>query len=177
MPAKRSPMTGPLRLSAVTLSVCSAFLLLPYPNACAFVVTSSLSGISARWGNSATTSLTAVRGNRPTMASRRAHIGVARMSSSPAEVPSAAVGEEQKTTDPYKTELPDSFEDSVARMGKSTLQCLDEVCEHVLRVDRGPVPAEYIQLHLLSAVPMGVALRGDSDGTRVVPEERCVSGV
>lgn len=29
--------------------------------------------------------------------------------------------------DPYVTELPDSFEDSVARMGKATLQCMEEV--------------------------------------------------
>lgn len=31
------------------------------------------------------------------------------------------------TVDPYVTELPDSFEDSIARMGKATLQSMDEV--------------------------------------------------
>lgn len=31
------------------------------------------------------------------------------------------------TVDPYVSELPDSFEDSIARMGKGTLQSMDEV--------------------------------------------------
>lgn len=49
------------------------------------------------------------------------------MSSSPTDVPTTVTGTEEKKVDPYVTELPDSFEDSVSRMGKATLQCMEEV--------------------------------------------------
>lgn len=53
------------------------------------------------------------------------------MSTSPevsaAEAAEVAAAMEEKRVDPYVTELPDSFEDSIVRMGRSTLQCMDEV--------------------------------------------------
>lgn len=50
------------------------------------------------------------------------------MSTSP-DVPAAeAIGEvEGGRVDPYVTELPDSFQDSIVRMGRSTLQCMETV--------------------------------------------------
>ena len=45
----------------------------------------------------------------------------------PTEVPSTATDAQERKVDPYVTELPDSFEDSVDRMGKATLQCMEEV--------------------------------------------------
>lgn len=55
-------------------------------------------------------------------------------SPSPSETPSvdiaAAVdkqGENAKIVDPYVTDLPDSFEDSIVRMGRSTFQSMEAV--------------------------------------------------
>lgn len=53
------------------------------------------------------------------------------MSTSPevsaAEAAEVAGGNDERRIDPYVTELPDSFEDSIVRMGRSTLQCMEEV--------------------------------------------------
>lgn len=48
-----------------------------------------------------------------------------------AEVTGKERAEGAVVTDPYVTELPDSFEDSIARMGKGTLQAMDEVCRNM----------------------------------------------
>eukprot|EP00752_Nemacystus_decipiens_P010374 g9244.t1 len=60
------------------------------------------------------------------------------MSTSPeasaAEAAEVAAAMEEKRVDPFVTELPDSFEDSIVRMGRSTLQCMEEG-QKLLRVD------------------------------------------
>lgn len=112
------------RLSAATMGVLSALLLPPSPGSVAFVVTPNLRASSA----------TAIRSSASYRSFAR-HGGGLRMSTSREASAAAAdaaedvVGDvvEERRIDPSVTELPDSFEDSIARMGRSTLQCMEEV--------------------------------------------------
>lgn len=116
-------------LSVAKLGVLSALLLPPSPGTLAFLVSPSLptSPCSAA-GPSCTRSASNIHS---CYSSRMARQGRARMSTSPevsdAEAAEVAAAMEETRVDPYVTELPDSFEDSIVRMGRSTLQCMEEV--------------------------------------------------
>jgi len=114
-------VTKPSCLSMARLNFFSVFLLPSFSGGFAFV------GSPTAPASSATRPCTPpqnVRSAGPSRSSSR----TARMSTSP-DVPAAeAVGEvEGRRVDPYVTELPDSFEDSIVRMGRSTLQCMETV--------------------------------------------------
>lgn len=112
-------MGRPLHLNLSALWVYSTFFVAP--GAFAFVATPTtvVASLSRpRWGNRQPTSI--ARGSQHRCLPR----GGARMSSS--EIP-VMEAEGTDTVDPYVSELPDSFEDSIARMGKGTLQSMNEV--------------------------------------------------
>lgn len=128
-----SMMLGSQRLSVVTLGILSACVL---PPSVAFVTNSAARWVSPSPLRHASFCFRDGSSGSTAAARRRS----AYMSTSP-DVPAAAaaeamVGREDGSRDPYVTELPDSFEDSIVRMGRSTLQCMEEVCNVCTAVDQ-----------------------------------------
>lgn len=128
-------MPRPLHTSVATLATLSVFLLSSSPECSAFVTAPASTAISpVRWSSSSTgqpstlsTSYDGGSSGRGGVARRRRRSACA--STSPeAAATEVAGGIEERRVDPSVTELPDSFEDSIVRMGRSTLQCMEEVC-------------------------------------------------
>lgn len=134
-------MARPLGVSVVALGVSLASLLFSTPGSFSFTLTLRLtpkrSGDTplSRNGSPRTVRWTTVPAHgaeapgssrlrsRPSPERR----GVSSRIYLSAEAPVATSAEGEKKVDPFVTELPDSFEDSIARMGKYTLQAMDEV--------------------------------------------------
>ena len=117
-----------MRFYATTLGVVSSSMISSWtPGASAFVASPYVPQSSTLWATTRCINNCKQHHRASSILHHRASGGLSRLSSSSSELP-VAVEEGERRVDPKVTELPDSFEDSITRMGKATLQAMEEVC-------------------------------------------------
>ncbi|CAM9632036.1 unnamed protein product [Ascophyllum nodosum] len=146
-----------MRFYATTLGVVSSSMISSWtPGASAFVASPYVPQSSTLWATTRCINNCKQHHRASSILHHRASGGLSRLSSSSSGLP-VAVEEGERRVDPKVTELPDSFEDSITRMGKATLQAMEEG-RKLLRVDFDTTAGDETYTTLKSSLEMAKQL-------------------